>query len=177
MGVLDIILTLPLIYGVYKGIKNGLLVELASIAALILGIYGAIHFSYITADYISSHLDWDPDPIKITAFILTFIGIVYIVRLLGKAMTRFTDFAMIGWLNKLAGGVFGFVEVAVVLGAILIFFERANSSVGLLDRDTIEESVLYEPLKETGALVFAWVLEPAPETDDHEVSDWRDLWE
>ncbi len=166
MGMLDIILALPLAYGIYKGVKNGLLVEVASILALIAGIYGTIHFSYIAANYLSERVEWDPRYIKITAFVLTFIIIVFVIHLLGKALTRFADFAMVGWLNKLAGGVFGFVEVAVILGAIIIFFERANSSLGLVDSDTIEESVLYEPLKETGALVFAWVLEPDSKEED-----------
>ena len=50
MGILDIVLGLLLIYGLYKGLKNGLFVEIASIIALIAGLYGAIHFSYIAGD-------------------------------------------------------------------------------------------------------------------------------
>ena len=160
MGTLDIFLALPLAYGIYKGVKNGLLIELASILALVAGIYGTIRFSYIATDYLSARLDWEPEYIKLTAFTLTFIFIVFVVHLLGKALTRFADFAMVGWLNKLAGGVFGLVEVAVILGALLVFFERANSSLGLISPETIAESVLYEPLVETGALIFDWVLEP-----------------
>ena len=53
MSFIDIVLGLLLIYGLFKGIKNGLLVEIASIIALIGGLYGAIHFSYITGDYLA----------------------------------------------------------------------------------------------------------------------------
>ena len=50
IGPLDVFLGLPLIYGLYKGLKNGLIIELASIVALIAGIYGVMHFSYIASD-------------------------------------------------------------------------------------------------------------------------------
>jgi membrane protein required for colicin V production len=160
MGLLDIILGLLLAYGLYKGLRNGLFVEIASIVALIAGIYGAIHFSYLTADYLWEHWQWEPRYIKITAFIITFLAIVIGVHMLGRILTRIADFAMIGFLNTLAGGIFGLVKVAVILGALLVFFERANHSLEFVDPAFVENSVLYEILKETGAFVFGQVLEP-----------------
>ena len=160
MGLLDIILALMLAYGGYKGLRNGLFVEIASIVALVGGIYGAIHFSYITADYLSQRLEWEPRYIKLTAFVITFSAIVIAAHMLGKFFTKIADFAMLGFINTLAGGIFGLVKVAIILGALLIFFERANSSLHLVQPETIENSVLYEPIKEVGAFVFSWVLEP-----------------
>ncbi len=165
MGILDIIIGLLLAYGLYKGLRNGLFVELASIAALIAGIFGAIRFSYIAADYLSSRLEWDERYIKLTAFVITFIIIVFAVHLLGKTLTRIADFALLGFLNKLAGGIFGLVKVAVILGALLVFFDRANSRLGVVRSETIENSVLYGPVKEVGALVFDWVLEADARVD------------
>lgn len=165
MGLLDIILGLLLAYGLYKGLKNGLFVEIASIVALIAGVFGAIHFSYLTADYLWEHLQWEPRYIKITAFIITFLAIVIAVHLLGRVLTRIADFAMIGFLNKLAGGVFGLVKVAVILGALLVFLERANQSLELVNPTFAESSVLYGPLKETGAFIFGGVLEPEDRGD------------
>jgi membrane protein required for colicin V production len=159
MGILDIILGVLLAYGLFRGLKNGFFVEIASVIALIAGIYGAIHFSYLTSDYLSERLDWDPTYIKITAFIITFIGIVVVVHLLGKFLTRVADFAMLGLLNRIAGGIFGLVKVAVILGALLIFLERANLPLHWVEPETFEESVLYGPLKETGAFVFSSILE------------------
>jgi membrane protein required for colicin V production len=158
MGFLDIVLGLLLIYGLYKGLKNGLLVEIASIVALIAGIYGAIHFSYIAGDYLSQNMDWNERYINLTAFIITFIVIVLVVHLAGQFLTKIVDFAMLGLLNKLAGALFGMLKVAVILGALLVFFERANSSANLVKSKTLEESELYEPIKEIGAFVFAKVL-------------------
>ena len=160
MGLLDIVLGLLLAYGLYKGLRNGLFVEIASIVALIAGIYGAMHFSYVASDYLSERLSWEMLYIKLAAFTITLLVIVIVVHMLGKVLTQIADFAMIGFLNTLAGGVFGLVKMGVILGALLIFFERANSSLHLVPSKTIKESLLYEPVKEIGAFVFDRVLEP-----------------
>jgi membrane protein required for colicin V production len=158
MSILDIILGLLLAYGLYKGFKNGLFVELASLIALIAGIFGAIHFSYIAGDYLHEHMQWEERYINLAAFIITFIAIVLIVHVAGKFLTRMADFAMLGVLNKIAGGLFGVLKIAVILGAILIFFERVNSSVGFVKNESMQSSILYEPVKEIGAFVFNAVL-------------------
>ncbi len=160
MAFLDIVLGLLLVYGLFKGLKNGLFVEIASIIALIAGLYGAIHFSYIAGDYLSQNMDWNERYINLAAFIITFIIIVLVVHLAGKFLTKIADFAMLGLLNKIAGGIFGVLKVAVILGALLIFFDRANSSIGLVNNETVRESVLYTPIKEIGAFVFSKVLKP-----------------
>lgn len=127
MSFLDIIIGILLVWGLYKGLKNGLFVELASLIALIAGIYGAIHFSYITGDYLAERFDWSDQYLKIAAFLITFFAIIIVVNLAGKFLTKIADFAMLGLLNKIAGGIFGALKVAVILGAFLIFFEKLSS--------------------------------------------------
>ena len=78
MGFLDIIFGLLLLWGLYKGVKNGLFIELASIVALVAGIYGAIHFSYYAGDYLSENMKWEERYINITAFVITFLVIVFV---------------------------------------------------------------------------------------------------
>ncbi len=158
MSFLDIILGLLLLYGLWKGLKNGLFVELASLVALIAGIYGAIHFSYYAGDYLSQNMEWNERYINIAAFVITFIVIVFAVQLAGRFLTKIANFAMLGLLNKIAGGIFGVVKVAVILGALLIFFERVNDSADVVEDQTMQESVLYEPIKEIGAFIFSKVL-------------------
>jgi membrane protein required for colicin V production len=53
MNYLDIILAIPLLWGLYKGVSKGIIKELASLVALIVGIYGAVHF----ADSIQGQLE------------------------------------------------------------------------------------------------------------------------
>ncbi|WP_291868207.1 CvpA family protein [Maribacter sp.] len=161
MAILDIVLGILLIWGLWKGLKNGLFIEIASIIALIVGIYGAIHFSYIAGDYLAENMQWNERYMNIASFIITFIAIVVIVHIAGKLLTKVADFAMLGLLNKIAGALFGALKVAVILGALLVFFDRMNNTLNFISEDAKKESILYEPVKEIGAFVFNKVL---PET-------------
>ncbi|MFD0799111.1 CvpA family protein [Maribacter chungangensis] len=158
MALLDIILGLLLLLGLWKGFNNGLLIELASIVALIAGIYGAIHFSYITGDYLTQQLNWEERYVTIAAFIVTFVLIVVAVHFAGKLLTKVANIALLGLLNKIAGAIFGTLKVAVILGAILIFFNRVNTNLKFISEEAQNESVLFNPIKEIGALVFDTIL-------------------
>jgi len=172
MSFLDIIIGILLVWGLYKGLKNGLFVELASLMALIAGIYGAIHFSYITGDYLSEQLDWSDQYLKIAAFLITFFAIIIVVNLAGKFLTKIADFAMLGLLNKIAGGIFGALKVAIILGAFLIFFEKLTTPLGLINEEDKEESIFYEPIKEIGNLVFSYVFDDEnPASDEIEATE------
>ena len=163
MSFLDIVIGILLVWGLYRGLKNGLFVEIASLAALIAGLYGAFHFSYIAGDYIADHMDWGDQYVKISAFLITFFAIILVVNLLGHFFTKIADFAMLGLVNKIAGGIFGALKVAVILGALLIFFDRLNTSFSFINEETKKESIFYEPVKEIGAFVFSLVLEKKEE--------------
>ncbi|RDY59655.1 CvpA family protein [Flagellimonas nanhaiensis] len=165
MSFLDIVIGILLIWGLIRGLKNGLFVEIASLVALIAGLYGAIHFSYIAGEYLSENMDWGEQYIKITAFLITFFAIVLVVHFAGGILTKIADFAMLGLLNKVAGGIFGTLKVAIILGALLIFFERLTASFDFINEETKKESIFYEPIKEVGAFVFSLVLEEKNEEE------------
>ena len=159
MNFLDIILGLFLAWGLYKGIKNGLLLELASLAALVVGIYAAIHFSYIVGNYLVEKWQWNEGTINIVASILTFIIVVLIINLIGKLLTKVASAAMLGGLNKIAGAVFGALKMAIIIGALLIFLDKANNSLNIVKQETIESSILYKPVKQIGEIVFSFVMQ------------------
>ncbi len=163
MNFIDIILGLLLLYGLYKGVRNGLLVEIASILALVAGLYGAIHFSYLVGDYMALHFDWNEKTMSLVSFILTFFIIVVLVVLAAKFLTKVAELAMLGLLNRIAGGLFGLLKVGIILGALLIFLESVNRNLSLYDEDIEENSALYQPLRNLGNLVFSAVIKKDPD--------------
>ena len=158
MNFIDIILGLLLLYGLYKGVRNGLLVEIASILALVAGLYGAIHFSYLVGDYMALHFDWNEKTMSLVSFILTFFIIVILVVLAAKFLTKIAELAMLGLLNRIAGGLFGLLKVGIILGALLIFLESVNKGLRLYDEEVQQNSVLYQPIRNLGNLIFSAVI-------------------
>ena len=103
MGVFDIVLGALILFGLVRGFMKGLFVEVASLVALVAGVYGAIHFSNFAAELLQTRTEWNEKTINITAFAITFIGIVLAIAFAGKALTKLANFAALGILNKLLG--------------------------------------------------------------------------
>ncbi|NRB59775.1 MAG: CvpA family protein [Winogradskyella sp.] len=154
MSFIDIILGAALLFGLVRGIMKGLFVEVASLLALVLGVYGAIHFSFYAADLIQTKVDWNLKTINIVAFAITFIVIVFAISLAGKALTKLADFAALGMLNKLLGGAFGALKIGLILSVLLIVFNKLNNALPFLEDEDIEQSVLYSPVKSIAPILF-----------------------
>ncbi|MDG5490875.1 CvpA family protein [Psychroserpens sp. SPM9] len=171
MTVIDIILGALLLFGLIRGFMKGLFVEVASLVALVAGVYGAIHFSNFAAEFLDSKLDWDEKYINIVAFAITFVIIVLIIALAGKALTKLADFAALGILNKLLGGVFGALKIGLILSVLLIVFDTMNNSIPFADEEDLEDSILYQPVKGLAPMIFPSILnkgkdDPADDPDE-----------
>lgn len=154
MNTFDIIIAALLLFGFIRGIFKGLFVEIASLVALIGGVYGAIHFSFYASEYLKKQLDWDEHYISLTAFALTFIAIVIIVSLAGKLLTKIADLAALGILNKILGGIFGLLKIAFILSVILSFFIKMNDTIPFVSKQQLKESILILPIKNVAPLIF-----------------------
>lgn len=154
MAVIDIVLGALILFGLIRGLMKGLFVEVASLVALIAGVYGAIHFSNFAADFLMERVDWNEKTINITAFAITFVIIVLVISLAGKALTKLADFAALGFLNKLLGALFGGLKIAVILSVVLMIFANLNKTIPFVSDEEIEDSVLYEPVKSLVPMVF-----------------------
>tara|TARA_R110002111_G_scaffold1012_10_gene7301 strand:+ start:1108 stop:1347 length:240 start_codon:yes stop_codon:yes gene_type:complete len=58
MNVFDIVITVFLLFGFVRGLMKGLFIEVASLVALIGGIWGSIHFSYFIGDFLKESVSW-----------------------------------------------------------------------------------------------------------------------
>ena len=158
MNILDIILGALVLFGLIRGLSKGLFVEVASLIALIAGVFGAIHFSDFAADFLQSKVEWSEQTINITAFAITFIIIVIAISLAGKALTKLADFAALGILNKLLGAVFGSLKIGLILSIILMVLAKMNRTIPFLEDSEMQESMLYEPVRSLAPMIFPYVI-------------------
>lgn len=163
MSIIDIVLGALLLFGLIRGAMKGLFVEIASLCALVLGVFGAIHFSYFVADLLESKVDWDEKTMNIVAFATTFVIIVLAISLAGKALTKLADFAALGMLNKLLGGVFGALKIGLILSVLLIVFNKLNKTLPFMEEEELEESILYKPVKSLAPMIFPTLIKSGEE--------------
>ena len=147
MNVIDIILGIILLFGLIRGVMRGFIIELASLVALIVGVYGAIHFSYFAFDFLQNQFDWDEQYIQLTAFAITFILIVIFVLLIGKLLTKLVGAIALGIVNRILGGFFGLLKVAFITSALIMFISSFNDKTNFIEEEKLEESILYKPIQ------------------------------
>jgi membrane protein required for colicin V production len=154
MSFLDIVLGGLLCYSLYKGIRNGLFVELASLLSLLLGIYIAIKFSDVIKNILSGWVHWNPYTIQVIAFILTFIVVVVGIYMLGKFLTNVADFAFLGWINSLGGGFFRVLKTILIISVFLTVFEKLNYHNYLAKKETLDKSIFFNPIQKVAGFIF-----------------------
>lgn len=165
MNVFDIVLIVFLLYGFIKGLMKGLFIEVASLVALVGGVWGSIHFSYFIGDFLKESVSWSEDKIALAAFAITFVLIIIVVSLLGKFLTKLADLAALGLINKILGGIFGLVKIGLVLSIVLVFFHRINATISFVDDETLEESILYESVKGIAPAIFPSIIKDEGEEE------------
>jgi membrane protein required for colicin V production len=147
MNWLDIVIILILIGGMASGFKNGFVGELASLAGLVLGIWGAIKFSWWTADVLEGFgLTFSLMPI--ISFIVTFLIITIVMQLLGGIVSGFLKVISLNWINRIAGIVAGVFKAAVFASVILLVVKAVGDRHPMIPSETIKNSRLYEPVSE-----------------------------
>ncbi len=147
MNWLDIIIILILAGGLASGYKNGFVGELASLAGLVLGIWGAVKFSWWTADLLEGFgLTFSMMPI--ISFIVTFLIITIIMQIIGGIISSFLKAISLNWINKLAGIVAGVFKAAIFVSVILLILDAVSERHPLIPKTTRSNSIFYEPVSE-----------------------------
>ena len=156
MNIIDIIITLALVFGFLKGFTKGFIIEVASLAALFLGLLGAVKFSSFIAKQLEVFFDWNPIATQTVSYLLVFILIVYGVSFLAKVLTKILSQASLGLINKFLGSIFGILKWAILISVVLFFIIKINQWIPIIDQEMISNSVLFDPITKLGEYLFNW---------------------
>jgi membrane protein required for colicin V production len=157
MNYFDLIITLPLAWGAIIGFKKGLILELASLVALFLGIWGSMRFSSLTATYLSEWLDASASLISLIAFVLTFVLIVLAVHLLAKLIDKSLKMVALGPLLRISGALFGILKYALILSVLMYAFEAINDRWQMVEAEKYQGSSSYQLLNSINRPIYNWL--------------------
>ena len=159
MGILDIILLICFIPGIVSGISKGFVKQVVEFGAILGGAWAAFHFSSSLSIWLGQYFSLDPVVLHIISFILIMLIFALIMNMVANLLTRILNIIALGWLNGVLGLIFGIFKVALVLGLLIMVFEGINNSFQLLKPGALDDSVVYNALKEMGQKVFPYLKE------------------
>jgi len=146
MNYIDLFVLVLLIWSVYKGITRGLVRQLAGLAAVLFGIYGALKLAGMASRVIYKILQIDPQYLYLISLGVTFLLLFYLVYLLGRLLDKLIEHAELGILNKISGAAFSLAKVALITGVFLLYVNQLDKRFGILPEHSREHSLFYRPV-------------------------------
>ena len=145
MNYIDIVILLFLLYGAFRGFSKGLIIEVATLAGLILGVFIAIRYSPFTEGILKDFLNITSRYLSYIALAVTFLLVVIVVYLLGKMLTRLVDIISLGLVNKLLGTLLGIAKYFIIVCVLLMIVDALNDKFHCISEETRENSLLFDP--------------------------------
>ena len=130
------------IFGLFKGLVK----ELTSLAAVVLGIYGAKLFAPALSGFLIHTFHFSDKTALPISYLLLFIFIALILLLIANMLDKVFESMSLGGLNKLLGGIFGAIKYALIVSILLNVFDSMDSRFALIKPKTKAESIGYKPI-------------------------------
>lgn len=118
MNILDIVLSFFLLWALIRGFLKGILIEVFSLSALVIGVWICLNFAPSFLDLLEPLIGrekWTLYLAYIAIFLLAF-GVVYLLGVSAEKVMKLTGLNI---FNRLAGGLFGLLKVAFFLSLLL----------------------------------------------------------
>lgn len=159
MNIVDVIILCCCVPAIFHGFSKGFVSQAFSLVALVLGVWLSFKFSGVLGDWLTSFVDISGAILHIIAFALILIIVSLVMWLLGELVEGVLKVVMLGWLNKSLGVVFALLKAFLIIGLVVFLFDSLNSTFNIVKAETLDNSLLYHPVKDLADLVFPYLKE------------------
>lgn len=120
--IIDVIYLIFLVFFLIRGYSKGVVVALFAVLSILIGIFCAVKFSGFVVQLIFK--DATPFWVPFLAYIIVFVGVVFLVRLGAKGIDKIVKAAFLGLLNKITGSLLYGLLITLVFSSFLWFFNH-----------------------------------------------------
>jgi membrane protein required for colicin V production len=147
---IDVLALLAIAAALYKGYNKGLIMALFSTVSLIIGLAAAVKFSSYISPLIAEKFEISGHLAPIISFILVYLGVMIIIRAIGKGLQKTLESIQVGFLNRVGGMALYLVLYLSIASIIIYYLEK----MGVLGEDLIRQSYTYTWLAPWGPAVL-----------------------
>lgn len=119
MSPADIVLGLLVLLGAWSGYKEGFLMELISLTAILLGVLCGFKLMGEGMILLEEKFNADKSTLPYLSFAVIFIIIVVLVRLIGKLVKNSIDKSFLGTVDQAMGGALGAFKTLFLISIVL----------------------------------------------------------
>jgi membrane protein required for colicin V production len=143
MNYIDIIILCITGLLIFNGIRKGFIISLASLVALVLGIWGAVHFSGFMSGWLVKTFHPSGTWLTVLSFTLTFLLVVIVVMIIAKLLEKVVKTVGLGLINRIAGGLFGLLKGVLIVSVLLFILVCFDPDGKLITPKAKKSSVFY----------------------------------
>ena len=149
---LDIVILLPIVYGLGHGLLRGFVQELTSVFAILGGVLAGKFFAPKLAAMLLTTLNIPERAALFISYAVLFIGVALLCKMLARVITKFLRKVDLNWLNRLAGAVFGAVFWALIVSLVLNIISFLEPYYPIIKPEAKQESRLYQPAHDLASI-------------------------
>jgi membrane protein required for colicin V production len=154
MSIADIVLIIIILLGAYQGYKEGFLMALVSLVAILLGVLGGFKLMGYAMVLLADKFNVDDVVLPYIAFGVVFIIIVVVVSLMGRTLKASIDKNFLGTMDQAAGGLLGILK-AIFMTSVILWI---TSSLKISPKENwIDGSFLYPKVAVFAPTVTHWI--------------------
>ena len=154
MSPADIVLILVILFGAYQGYKEGFLMALVSLVAILLGVLGGFKLMGYAMVFLADKFNVDDVVLPYIAFGVVFIIIVIVVSLSGRALKASIDQNFLGTMDQAAGAILGVLKAAFMTSVLIWIISSLKIS---LKESWIDGSFLYPKIASFAPSLTRWI--------------------
>jgi membrane protein required for colicin V production len=136
---LDILISVPLLFFIILGARDGIVRKLVASVVLIAGLILGQIFMRDVGEMLVGRAGISHDDAPTYGFLLIFFGLFIVQSLLYKILTG--SYKIGGVADRIGGTVVGFIEGALLVSSLLFIFAMS----GFPDRQTKRDARFYKP--------------------------------
>jgi membrane protein required for colicin V production len=160
MNSLDLFFIIVLSFFFIRGVFRGFILELTMVIGLIVGYLFAISYLSIATTFLAKYLASVPvSVLNIMSFVAIFVATNLFLRFIAGIVTKTLKFAMLGWMNKLLGGIFGVCKSVLVLSIIILIIDLVPFGERILNSSGIQNSLLFPLFNMIGPKLFNYIMQ------------------
>ena len=156
MNLLDVIATLIILYGAFKGYKKGFFISLMGFMSLYISLIIGIKYHHILILLIQkTPINLEDNALIVVSIIVSFLFSFLIILQLSKLLKYILDLTLIGFLDDLGGAFLGSLICGFILSFLFNIIDWLNAEIL---SDQINNSILYPIIKEIQPILTKYIL-------------------
>lgn len=143
MNYIDFIIVLIVLIGALYGLIKGVFRQLGSLGGFVAGVLVSRLFGGSFASLLQQMFDLPAGVSRIAAYSLLFLLVYLICLQLMRLIHHISQQVALGWLDRLAGALFGALKYLVIFSILLNFVHIIDPKVRMLPAREVSTSHLY----------------------------------